>query len=101
MMDGEYTREALLDICEASFVAQQHWSNRDSASAQRQLGEAYALLKAGCEFTIGSETDDRTVWLNVSSEGFAHHDYGGGLDEDFFYLPSQERLRQVDGKDWY
>jgi hypothetical protein len=96
-----YTREDLLAICECAFVQQEHWYNRDSASAQRQLGEAYALLKAGCEFWIGSDTDIRTIWVVITSEGFAHKDYDGGLDTEHFYLPTRERLAQSDGKDWY
>ncbi|KUM34554.1 hypothetical protein [Arthrobacter sp. EpRS71] len=98
---NQYTRDELLAICEASFVPQQHWSNRDSASAQRQLGEAYALLKAGCEFWVGRDTDSRTIWLTIEFEGFAHKDYDGGLDTEHFYLPTRERLAGAQGTDWY
>lgn len=94
-------RDELLSICEAAFVPQEHWSNRDSASAQRQLGEAYALLKAGCEYWIGRDTDARTIWVTIEYEGFAHKDYDGGLDTDHFYLPTRQRLADANGTDWY
>lgn len=94
-------RDELISICEAAFVPQEHWSNRDTASAQRQLGEAYALLKAGCEFWIGPASNDQTLWVNIAFEGFAHKDYDGGLDTDHFYLPTRKRLEEANGTDWY
>ena len=100
-MSTEYTREELLAICEAGFVPQEHWSNRDTASAQRQLGEAYALLKAGCDYSIGSDTNNRTIWAVITFEGFARKDYDGGLDTEHFYLPTRKRLADANGTDWY
>jgi hypothetical protein len=106
MTQPEYSRDNLIEICERAFVPQSHWSNRDTSGAQKQLGECYALLRAGCGFRIirGSDlrTDDRTIWLEVESQGFAHFDYDGGEDYDTYYLPTPERLESSGpGNDWY
>ena len=101
-----YSRENLLAICEGAFVPEAEWANRDSADAQRQLGECYALLKAGCKFAVlrGPDlmTDKRTIWVEVQYKGFAHLDYDGPLDKDTYYLPTLARLDSAgSGKDWY
>ena len=54
------TRDELVDLCDRGVVAHSHWRNRDSAEAQRQLGECRALLLAGCDFRIADETAE---WL--------------------------------------
>lgn len=99
------TREELLAICNSAFVPQARWTNRDSAQAQRQLGEAYALLRAGCEFEILTKgtlvTDEETVWLKITFEGFNHHDHDGALDDETFYLPTWKRIADNPERDWY
>lgn len=107
-MKTEYTREELISICEKAFVPQDKWHDRDSQSAQTQLGEAYALLKDGCKFTVmvtkdgkGCSTDDRTIWIEIESKGFARFDWGGELERETYYLPSQKRLKDRKGSDWY
>lgn len=101
------TREELIDICRRGIVQQKDWHDRDSASAQKQLAVAGALLAAGCDFTVcygdgtGCHTDDRTIWIEVRSKGFAALDYGGNDDEDTFYLPTAGRLAERAGRDWY
>jgi len=100
---SEPSRDELIAICEAATVPQEHWNDRDSASAQRQVGEAWALLKAGCAFRVDPSMDDfrgRTIWLEIKSEGFDHKEYGE-LDISTFYLPSRQRLDEANGKDWY
>lgn len=104
-MQTDYSRDDLLAICERAFVPQAKWHDRDSSAAQRQLGECYALLKAGCDFSISRDglliTDARTIWVTVTWEGFGHFDWGGPLDVETFYLPTSHRLNERDGKDWY
>jgi hypothetical protein len=101
----KYTREDLLKIIEKSFVPENEWSDRDSAEAQKQLGWCYAWLKAGCEFSILSKgdlkTDDHTIWVNIKAHGFAKCDWGGDLEDENFYLPTEKRLKETSGKDWY
>lgn len=99
-------RKELLEICEKAFVKEKDWRDRDSASAQRQLGECYALLKAGCDFTILTEkSDENTIWLEVYSHGFCwfvsiDHDKSD-MDRETYYLPTKKRLEETNGKDWY
>lgn len=105
MTNKTYDRSELLAICEDAFVLQEDWSNRDTSGAQIQLGQCYALLKAGCEFVVirgGSlATTDHTIWVEVEFNGFSYFDYGGSTDDETFYLPTRARLEQVAGKDWY
>lgn len=104
----KYTREDLLKICEQAFVSEDKWHDRDSEDAQSRLGECYALLKDGCEFEVTYETDDHlcetdedTIWLYTYSKGFGYFDWGGQKEEKHFYLPTQKRLDEVNGNDWY
>jgi hypothetical protein len=106
MTTTEYTREDLIAICEKSSVQELNWNDRDSSSAQRQIGEALMLLKAGCEFRIlherdGLMTDEKTIWVEITSRGFSYHDFGGNTDKDKFYFPTQARLDEAGGRDWY
>lgn len=100
MEKHKYTLEELIDICEKAFVKESDWKNRDTEEAQCQLGECYALLKAGCEFEIKEETDDKTIWLVVYSKGFMYFE-GGNKEEHEYYLPTYKRLESAEGKDWY
>lgn len=97
------TRADLIAICERAFTPQDQWRNRDSSAAHRQLGECYALLKAGCDFWV--RRDDRdTYWVTVEHHGFDYFEYGseeGCTSNEQYYLPTAARLDQVDGKDWY
>lgn len=97
-----YTRDQLISLCHRAFVPEVQWRNRDSAAAQRQVGECYALLIAGCLYTVTDETDDRTIWVDVHFDGFGHFDWGGPQDDETFYLPTAERLDDArNGRDWY
>jgi hypothetical protein len=106
-MSAEVSREDLIDLCRDGIVPQSKWLNRDSAGAQRQLGEAWALLSAGCNYRVlregrgGLDTNDRTIWLQIESEGFAYRDYDGPLDSETYYIPTRKRLNDNLGSDWY
>ncbi|MBB3752515.1 hypothetical protein FHT44_005027 [Mycolicibacterium sp. BK634] len=102
----EISRETLIELCRDGVVPQKNWYNRDSARAQRQLGEALALLSAGCHYEIlhdpdGLNTNDQTIWIMIECEGFAYHDWGGDLDRETYYIPTRERLNDNAGGDWY
>jgi hypothetical protein len=105
-------RGALIALCERAAVPQEHWRNRDTAVAQRQVGEALMLLRAGCEFRIltgspdgkhynrGLVSNETTTWVEITHHGFDYFE-GGDVDEDTFYIPTEARLDAADGKDWY
>ena len=107
------TREELIAICEKATVPQSKWWDRDSAGAIQQMGMAWALLKAGCEFRVIKEdnatdiekvsntiTDEKTIWIDITYKGFRAFE-GGDEEMTTFCLPTKERLKQVDGDDWY
>lgn len=103
---AEFTREQLISLCERGRVPQDKWVNRDSANAQQQLGEALALLHAGCEFMVienGSlKTTEKAIWVEITFHGFSYFEYGEGSEErDTFYIPTDLRLEQCEGEDWY
>lgn len=95
-------REDLISLCERGIVNKDSWGNRDSASAHRQLGECWALLKANCDFRLLSEghlvTDEYTIWIEITYPGFAYCE-GGAMEKRTFYLPTDLRLER--GGDWY
>ena len=112
----KYTREDLLKICEQAFVSEDKWHDRDSERSQSQLGECYALLKDGCEFEVVYDddicgTDEDTIWLYIYSKGFVYWEYcflddteeerKNRKEEKHFYLPTQKRLDESNGEDWY
>lgn len=107
----DYSREDLIKLCEDSIRPESAWDNRDSEMAHRQVGEAWALLKARCEFRVLREdggrtgslhTDDDTVWIEIDSKGFQWFELG---DEhartDHFYIPTRKRLEAHGERDWY
>ena len=98
-------RVILIAICEDALVPQKVWHNRDSESSQRQVGECWALLNAGCDFYVHEAGDDpaastQTTWVTVVSEGFQYFEIGD-LSTHLFYLPTRKRLDKTAGKDWY
>jgi hypothetical protein len=108
MTRTNYSREELISICEQAIVPETEWRNRDTPHSQERVGICWALLKAGCEFEIASHggqcsTDERTIWLTVKHMTFASFEYGryGNDEYEIFYLPTPERLKQREGRDWY
>lgn len=105
-----YSREELIDLCERAVIPEVKWSNRDSASSQMQIGKALQLLKCGCQYEVLFEegknalcTNDETVWIEVKYDGFKTFEYGDGAgkERETFYIPTDKRLKETDGKDWY
>ena len=108
----DYTREELIAICEQAVVPVDKWGNRDSPSSHEKLGLCMVMLKAGCEFWIHTSpparsdnrclTSDRTIWLGIDWPSFSTFEYGGGdMNSETFYLPTPERLKEREGRDWY
>ena len=100
---NEPTRDELIDLCMRGSVPQDRWHDRDSARAQRQLGECLALLAAGCDFTV-SPVDGCTWWVQIKSQGFNYFEFGsdeGIFDSDHFYVPTAKQLADTEGRDWY
>lgn len=101
-----YTREELIEICEKAIVQEKDWHDRDSESSQRNVGECWALLKAGCDYEITDDTGKNTILLCVYSKGFMwFEDWGEDRDNSKekhrYYLPTPKSLEEANGKDWY
>lgn len=95
------TREELVSLCERGVVPVEKWADRDSPSAQLQLGQAWALLKSGAEFTVTRESDPNTWWVVIDFPSFDSFEYDRSLyfQHERFYIPTETRLRE--GQDWY
>lgn len=99
-----YSREELISLCERAIVPQEHWGNRDSGIAHLNIGQAWALLKANCEFEI-TEVTSSTILIEIVYEGFNAFEYGADDPDNMcienFYIPTQARLEAHKGSDWY
>lgn len=105
-----YTREKLIEICEKAIVPVEKWGNRDTPEAQLKVGQAWALLKAGCDFEVLIKrlendrcvTDEETIWISIKHPAFWTYDGDPDhLDEENFYLPTEKTLKASKGRDWY
>jgi len=101
-----YRRQDLIKLCQDAVVPIKKWGDRDCSDAHRQLGEAWALLKAGCPFKILTDkdlkTDRNTIWVEISFTDFSG--FEANIDHnasETFYIPTRERLNNNKGKDWY
>lgn len=100
------TREELIALIDRATVPQDQWRDRDSAGAQRQMGEGRALLLAGCDFVICDDKDEytksdaETWWIDITYKGFDYFEIGE-LSTDTLYIPTAKRLADRAGKDWY
>lgn len=108
----KYERKDLIVLCELAIVPEKKWCDRDSSSAQRQLGEALVLLKAGCEFKVLTEencrkgnsciSNDDTIWIDITFDGFHAFEEGSDCREsETFYIPTKQRMERGKGGDWY
>jgi len=126
-----YTREELMNICENAVVHHTKWSDRDSYSAQVMIASVYEGLSAGFDFVIGKDTNDKIIYiefknidmeklkdaryLSISSREEYFEECDPNYDTEMFvgygiefnssyhcgYMPTQKRLEEVDGDDWY
>lgn len=96
--------EAIVKLCERAFLPQEKWRDRDTSGCQRQLGELYAMARAGSECSIELGHRGRLLDVTVKIRGFMYHECGaedGILEIETFYCPSLEWLEVCDGGDWY
>jgi len=126
-----YTREKLIELCERAVVHHSKWENRDSYSAQVLISSIYEGLTAGLEFEINNQTDDYTIWIdfiNVEKDMLKNsrclsicgrEEYFENCDPDYEtemfigygidfnsnytggYMPTEKRLNNAEGDDWY
>lgn len=116
------SRQDLIQLCVDGVVQEKDWTDRDSAKSQIQLGEACALLMAGCDFRVltgevkSSPTshlvsDADTWWIEIFYEGFGYYETFSSEDTEeerlsyrqskTAYIPTRQRLNDRVGKDWY
>lgn len=94
-------RERLIALCEQGIVQVDKWMNRDTPVAQEQLGICWAYLKAGCNFRITSE--EECIFLTIFHPTFTTIESGESeeLGSTDFYIPTEQKIKQCKGKDWY
>jgi hypothetical protein len=109
----DYSREKLIEICEKSIVPQEKWRSGLTPSAQENVGLCWGLLKAGCTFhllvkpnKVGdfAVTNERNIWLRIQWPSFLDIECGEDGDcsnDELFYLPTEKRLEENEGGDWY
>jgi hypothetical protein len=108
----EYSREKLIEICEKSIVPWEKWSSCLTPPAQKKVGLCWNLLKAGCEFEILVKpkevgdlavTNERNIWLRIRWPSVVDVGMKKGdcSNEELFYLPTEKRLIENEGGDWY
>jgi hypothetical protein len=99
-----YTQDELIRILESAVVPHENWCDRNTSAAQRQTDEALSLLKAGCPFRLDPNKDmqsnDRTTWIEIQFREFSAFDCGGADDTETYYIPTWERLKSCEGRDW-
>ncbi len=102
------TTEHLTELIErAVLVPEENWSDRDTPDAVAKLGKAWAYLKSGCSWHLAGdpESTKNTWWIEIKHYTFNSFEYGRDdpdyIDEELFYIPTQERLDASNGKDWY
>ena len=106
-MKTDYTRAELIRLCRDAIVHVKRWRNRDTPITHAQLGVCWALLTADCEFFVHTgtgdcKTDERTIWLTITRPTFSTFEYGGGYEKsESYYLPTPQRLKESEHKDWY
>lgn len=93
-------REELIAQIDKATVPETLWHDRDSAGAQRQLGEARALLLAECEFAIEDDGGEDYIHANITYKGFNYFEVGE-METDWLYVPTDKRLAERVGEDWY
>lgn len=103
----EEKRQMLIKLCDDGASPVGKWSNRDSSSAHRQLGECRGLLASGCEFMANPDARNQHWDVTIWFPGFNYFEYGpdelpdGGLEYETYYIPTRERLDRNIGEDWY
>jgi len=113
MTEHTYTREELIKLCEDGQVTYDKWMNRDTFSSQKKLHIAKLTLLGGCDFRVITSskqgslyenrqietdciTDDETIWLEIF-----YDDWEDGKKWHSHYLPTQKKLDESKGGDWY
>lgn len=96
-------REELIKICKDAKVLYNKWRDRDSFSSQQSVMMVRLLLESGCEFRIRTNktnatcvTDENTIWVDVY-----YDEWEDGERWHIHYLPTQKRLKEANGEDWY
>ena len=105
MKKTKYTREYILELCDKAIVSEKNWRDRDTPEAQAKIGLIHVYLKAGCKFRIITKsryksdmcvTNSRTIWIEIF-----HYEFEESKSWHIHYLPTEERLKESNGEDWY
>lgn len=104
-MKTNYTRTELIKLCEDAIVPESKWVSDSTEYVQRQVGNCWVLLKAGCKFKVLTDpdcefpTNDKQVVIRINSKGFRNFEAGNGA-KNRFVLPTRQILNTVED-DWH
>ena len=102
-------RKRLIDRCDRSLVPAEKWTTDSTHRAQLNIFALRGFLLAGCDYTMlrpPEEQNEGRIWIRVYFKGPTYHFKRGShgqakpLDEDIFYLPTEDALKVAGGKDW-
>jgi hypothetical protein len=126
---NQLNREYLIGLCERAVVPCTEWDDRDSASAQYGIEQIHCRLLAGIPYEV--EVSDNMIWiqfnmptaeqmrdivpiLNIDTVSDFREQVDPEYNQEMFepayadkdeayshYMPTEERLNETSGSDWY
>ena len=95
----KYTRKKLIELCDKAIVPYHLWNDRDTPSAQVNIATIRAYLLAGCNYRLNlhkPKTDENTIWIEIK-----HYVFESTPDWQLYYMPTEKRINESNGGDWY
>lgn len=98
-------RDKIIALCDKAIVHHSKWSDRDTPEAQISVATIRAYLMAGCPFRIKTRkknahddtvTNERTIWIEIK-----HYIFEDELGWGVYYMPTEKRIEEANGNDWY
>jgi hypothetical protein len=95
-------REYLINLCEKAIVNEEKWRTLNSFFLQQSVGELWMLLKSGCEYRV-ELYDELYYVIDVAYKGvdYFEGEENGNEQASTHVLPTIERLKAIDGDEWY
>ena len=110
----EDLRKELIKILDNAIVPYKLWGNRDTPSAQEGCAKKRMYLRAGCDFKLIKDYDDKSEILPKDAEEFIKKEAGimylsifhyefedeGSWDSGYFPSPNTIEFHKKNKSDW-